>query len=137
VRKRWGLKHPGWQSAGHYRAFISLLRNAPSWEAATKVYRNITSVPVQLVWGDKDWAKQSEREYDSQLIPQAETATIGIYAIGPSIRRKAACSASGYHMHRSGGDTDENGGHFLPLDQPSALVDQIRDRFTVGEGLHD
>jgi hypothetical protein len=59
-----------------------LLRNAPSWEAATKVYRNITSVPVQLVWGDKDWAKQSEREYDSQLIPQAETATIGIYAIG-------------------------------------------------------
>jgi pimeloyl-ACP methyl ester carboxylesterase len=35
---------------GHYRAFISLLRNAGSWEAATAIYRNI-KVPVCLVWG--------------------------------------------------------------------------------------
>ena len=86
---------------GHYRAFISLLRNAPSWEAAAKVYGNIIGVPVRLVWGDRDWAKQSERERDKQLIPQAETATI------------------------------ENGGHFLPLDQPGAVVGQIREGFTV------
>src|SRR5262245_14505683 len=38
---------------GHYGAFISLLRNAGSWETATAVYRNI-KVPVCLVWGDKD-----------------------------------------------------------------------------------
>ena len=86
---------------GHYRAFISLLRNAPSWEAAAKVYGNIIGVPVRLVWGERDWAKQSERERDKQLIPQAETATI------------------------------ENGGHFLPLDQPGAVVGQIREGFTV------
>jgi pimeloyl-ACP methyl ester carboxylesterase len=86
---------------GHYRAFISLLRNSPSWEAAAKVYGNIIGVPVRLVWGDRDWAKQSERERDKQLIPQAETATI------------------------------ENGGHFLPLDQPGAVVGQIREGFTV------
>ena len=35
---------------GHYRAFISLLRNARRWEAATTIYRNI-KVPVCLVWG--------------------------------------------------------------------------------------
>ena len=86
---------------GHYRAFISLLRNAPSWEAAAKVYGNIIGMPVRLVWGDRDWAKQSERERDKQLIPQAETATI------------------------------ENGGHFLPLDQPGAVVGQIREGFAV------
>ena len=38
---------------GHYRAFISLLRNAESWEAATKDYGRI-SVPVLLIWGDRD-----------------------------------------------------------------------------------
>lgn len=80
--------------AGHYRAFISLLRNAASWETATQVYANIT-VPVRLVWGDKDWAHPDERKHDSQLLPIAETATI------------------------------ENGGHFLPLDQPGAVVEQV------------
>ena len=79
---------------GHYRAFISLLRNSASWEAATKIYGNI-NIPVCLVWGDKDWARPSEREHDSRLLRTATTAAI------------------------------ENGGHFLPLDQPHALLDQI------------
>jgi pimeloyl-ACP methyl ester carboxylesterase len=79
---------------GHYRAFISLLRNSASWDAATKIYGNI-SIPVCLVWGDKDWARPSEREHDSRLLRTATTAAI------------------------------ENGGHFLPLDQPRGLVDQI------------
>ena len=79
---------------GHYRAFISLLRNSASWEAATKIYGNM-NIPVCLVWGDKDWARPSEREHDSRLLRTAATATI------------------------------ENGGHFLPLDQPRALLDQI------------
>lgn len=61
--------------SGHYRAFISLLRNAASWEAATKVYGNI-NVPVCLIWGDKDWSIPSEREHDRSLIPGAQMTTI-------------------------------------------------------------
>ena len=48
---------------GHYRAFISLLRNAASWEAAAKDYGRI-AIPVLLVWGDRDWATAEEREHD-------------------------------------------------------------------------
>lgn len=60
---------------GHYHAFISLLRNAASWQAATVVYRTI-DVPVCLIWGDEDWAKSSEREHDQNLLPGAQLATI-------------------------------------------------------------
>jgi pimeloyl-ACP methyl ester carboxylesterase len=60
---------------GHYRAFISLLRNADSWEAATKDYGRI-NVPVHLVWGDRDWARPPEREHDRQLIPNAKMTTL-------------------------------------------------------------
>ena len=59
---------------GHYRAFISLLRNAPSWEAATKDYSRI-DVPVLLVWGDYDWARPAEREHDRDLIPGVHMVT--------------------------------------------------------------
>jgi pimeloyl-ACP methyl ester carboxylesterase len=61
--------------SGHYRAFISLLRNAASWEAATQVYGNI-NVPMCLIWGDKDWSKPSEREHDRSLIPGAQVVTV-------------------------------------------------------------
>lgn len=61
--------------SGHYRAFISLLRNAASWEAATEGYGNI-NVPVCLIWGDKDWSRPSEREHDRGLIPGAQMATV-------------------------------------------------------------
>ena len=79
---------------GHYRAFISLLRNAGSWEAGTAIYRNIT-VPVCLVWGDKDWARAGERQHDRSLLAGVQAATI------------------------------ENGGHFLPLDRPRELQELI------------
>ncbi len=79
---------------GHYRAFLSLLRNAESWEVATKDYGRIT-VPVLLVWGDKDWARPPEREQDRGLIPGARTETI------------------------------KGGGHFLALDKPQELRDLI------------
>ena len=79
---------------GHYRAFISLLRNAGSWEESAKLYGNI-SVPVCLIWGDKDWSRPSEREHDRSLIPGAQMVTI------------------------------ENGGHFLPLDRPQELEEII------------
>lgn len=61
--------------SGHYRAFISLLRNAASWEAATQVYGNI-NVPVCLAWGAKDWSRPSEREHDRSLIPGVQMTTI-------------------------------------------------------------
>jgi pimeloyl-ACP methyl ester carboxylesterase len=80
---------------GHYLAFISLLRNAASWEAATEAYGNI-SVPVRLVWGAEDWAKPDEREHDRSLIPGAEIVTV------------------------------ETAGHFLPLDQPDAVIEHIK-----------
>ena len=60
---------------GHDRAFLSLLRNAGSWEAATAIYRNI-KVPVCLVWGDKDWAKAGERQHDRSLLAGVQPATI-------------------------------------------------------------
>jgi pimeloyl-ACP methyl ester carboxylesterase len=80
---------------GHYLAFISLLRNAASWEAATQTYGNI-SVPVRLVWGVDDWARPGEREHDRSLIPGAQIVTVA------------------------------NAGHFLPLDRPDTVIEQIK-----------
>lgn len=79
---------------GHYRAFISLLRNAASWEAAAKDYGQI-AIPVLLIWGDRDWATPEERERDRKRIPGVEMTTL------------------------------EGGGHFLPLDRPKELLEQI------------
>ena len=79
---------------GHYRAFVTLLRNGESWEAATKDYGRIAT-PVLLVWGDKDWARPSERQYAHSLIAGAEMKTI------------------------------EEGGHFLPLDRPQEVLQLI------------
>lgn len=60
---------------GHYRAFLSLLRNAASWEIATGAYGNI-KVPVCLIWGEKDWSRSSEREHDRGLIPGAQMTAV-------------------------------------------------------------
>jgi pimeloyl-ACP methyl ester carboxylesterase len=60
---------------GHYRAFINLLRNADSWQSATKDYFRI-NIPVLFLWGDQDWANSREREHDRQLVPDAEMITI-------------------------------------------------------------
>src|SRR5262249_48977726 len=60
---------------GHYRAFICLLRNTASWEAATEVYGKI-DVPVCLIWGSKDWSRPGEREHDRSLIPGVSMSLI-------------------------------------------------------------
>lgn len=60
---------------GHYRAFISLLRNSESWQRATKDYHRI-KVPVLFLWGDQDWSKPHEREHDYRLVPAADMVTI-------------------------------------------------------------
>jgi pimeloyl-ACP methyl ester carboxylesterase len=60
---------------GHYAGFISLLRNAATWEAATESYGRI-DVPVCLIWGSKDWSRPHEREHDRMLIPGAQMTTV-------------------------------------------------------------
>jgi len=59
----------------HYRAFISLLRSAQSWELAQQDYGRVQA-PVLLVFGDKDWSRLSERERTRSLIPNAVMKTI-------------------------------------------------------------
>src|SRR5262249_22955245 len=53
-------------------------------------------VPVRLVWGEKDWASPSEREHDRSLLSGAQMVTV------------------------------ENGGHFLSLDRPDAVIEQLK-----------
>jgi pimeloyl-ACP methyl ester carboxylesterase len=77
-----------------YRAFISLLRNAGSWELARQDYRRIRA-PVLLVYGDRDWSRPAERVQTRALIPDVTMKTIA------------------------------GGGHFLPLDRPRELAEQI------------
>ncbi|MDD5411941.1 MAG: alpha/beta hydrolase [Methylobacter sp.] len=60
---------------GHYRAFISLLRNSESWQLATKDYAHIR-IPVLFLWGNQDWARPDEREHDRQLVPGADMVTV-------------------------------------------------------------
>jgi pimeloyl-ACP methyl ester carboxylesterase len=60
---------------GHYRAFLSLLRNSESWEKASKMYANI-NVPALLIWGDQDWSTPREREDDRGLVPGTQMATV-------------------------------------------------------------
>jgi pimeloyl-ACP methyl ester carboxylesterase len=81
---------------------LSLLRNAASWEAASKAYGRI-DVPVLLIWGDRDWARPSEREHDRALIPNAQVMTL------------------------------ERGSHFLPLDRPLELSNAIVSFTVVGQ----
>jgi pimeloyl-ACP methyl ester carboxylesterase len=60
---------------GHYRAFISLLRNAESWEWARQDYGRI-EVPVLLIYGDRDWSRPAEREHTRALIPNVTKKTV-------------------------------------------------------------
>jgi pimeloyl-ACP methyl ester carboxylesterase len=60
---------------GHYRAFLSLLRNSEGWETAAKDYGRI-EIPVPLIWGNQDWTRTSEREHDRERIPGAQMTTI-------------------------------------------------------------
>jgi pimeloyl-ACP methyl ester carboxylesterase len=86
---------------GHYRAFVQLLRNAATWEAAPEIYRNIR-VPVSVIWGDRDWSKAHEREGDNKMIPGAKVVAV------------------------------EGGGHFLPLDRPDAVIENLRSFLAPG-----
>jgi pimeloyl-ACP methyl ester carboxylesterase len=54
------------------------------------------SVPVLLVYGAADWSRIDERQATAQAIPGARMVTV------------------------------ENAGHFMPLDRPDAVIEQIR-----------
>lgn len=60
---------------GHYRAFLSLLRNAHKWEDAHAHYQAI-QVPVLLAYGENDWSKPEERKATQQQIPGSRIETI-------------------------------------------------------------
>lgn len=61
--------------AGHYRAFLKLLRNSASWQRAREAYSQI-EVPCLMVWGGQDWALPDERRHDESLVPAARSITI-------------------------------------------------------------
>jgi pimeloyl-ACP methyl ester carboxylesterase len=58
-----------------YRAFVSLMRNAASWEQAREDYGRI-EVPVLLIYGDRDWSHLSDRERTRSLIPGVTMKTV-------------------------------------------------------------
>lgn len=62
---------------GHYRGFISLLRNSSSWERARSEYSNI-NVPTLIIWGAEDWSLPEERRYDESLIPGVQSITVDL-----------------------------------------------------------
>jgi pimeloyl-ACP methyl ester carboxylesterase len=80
---------------GHYRAFINLLRHAHLWDKERERYGEIT-VPVLVVYGDRDWSREHERQRTVEAIPGAKMETVA------------------------------NAGHFLSLDQPERLAELIK-----------
>jgi pimeloyl-ACP methyl ester carboxylesterase len=60
---------------GHYRAFMSLLRNRRSWEAARVEYRQIDR-PTLLLYGEHDWSREAERAVEARAIPGAELRVV-------------------------------------------------------------
>jgi pimeloyl-ACP methyl ester carboxylesterase len=60
---------------GHYKAFLSLLRNAHKWDEAHSRYPDVRT-PVLLVYGEHDWSKPKEREATLRDIPGAKMQTV-------------------------------------------------------------
>jgi pimeloyl-ACP methyl ester carboxylesterase len=83
------------QRPAHYRAFLNLIRHMPLWRRTHEAYGRI-QVPVLLVYGDRDWSREAERQQTLREIPGARLVMV------------------------------ENGGHFLPLDRPDAVVHHIK-----------
>jgi pimeloyl-ACP methyl ester carboxylesterase len=78
----------------HPQAFDHLVSHWPSWEAARAEYGTI-AVPVDLVYGDHDWSRESDREADQRSIPGARMTIV------PHAR------------------------HFLALDDPRAVIQAV------------
>jgi pimeloyl-ACP methyl ester carboxylesterase len=79
---------------GFNAAFMALIHQWPGWERARQEYRSIT-VPVLLIYGDRDWSREPEREADRRALPGATTRVV------------------------------RNAGHFLALDAPEELLKEV------------
>lgn len=60
---------------GHYRAFLSLIRDFPAWEGLREAYPRIR-LPVTLVYGEHEWSRAAERRACQALIPDARLETV-------------------------------------------------------------
>lgn len=60
---------------GHYRGFLRLLAHEREWTKARAEYRALT-VPVLLLYGEKDWAPERMRAQERELIPAVRAATL-------------------------------------------------------------
>ena len=63
------------ERAGHYQAFLNLIRHMPKWRRAHDVYGKI-QIPVLLVYGDHDWSRVPERQTTLREIPGARLVTV-------------------------------------------------------------
>jgi pimeloyl-ACP methyl ester carboxylesterase len=79
---------------GYNAAFMSLIHQWPSWEQAPQEYGSIT-IPVLLIYGDRDWSHEPEREANRRALPGATTRVV------------------------------RNAGHFLALDAPEELLREV------------
>jgi pimeloyl-ACP methyl ester carboxylesterase len=61
--------------AGHYQAFLNLIRHASSWEDARQAYGQI-GIPVLVVHGERDWSYPEERRRTVDAIPGARSETV-------------------------------------------------------------
>ncbi len=61
--------------AGHYRAFLNLIRHAHLWEEARRHYGEI-GVPVLVVYGERDWSYPEERRRTVDAIPGARLESV-------------------------------------------------------------
>jgi pimeloyl-ACP methyl ester carboxylesterase len=79
---------------GHNAAFMSLIHEWPGWERARQEYGRI-DIPVLLIYGDRDWSHEQEREANRRALPAAATRLV------------------------------RNAGHFLALDAPEELLKEV------------
>jgi pimeloyl-ACP methyl ester carboxylesterase len=61
--------------AGHYQGFLSLLAHEHLWSRAKSEYPRIR-VPTVLIYGTRDWAPESMREENRQLIPGVSATSL-------------------------------------------------------------
>jgi pimeloyl-ACP methyl ester carboxylesterase len=79
---------------GHNSAFMSLIHQWPTWELARQEYGGI-EIPVLLIYGDRDWSHEAEREAERRALPAANKRVV------------------------------RNAGHFLALDAPAELLQEV------------
>ncbi len=79
---------------GYNPAFMALIHQWPGWERARQEYGSI-EIPVLLIYGDRDWSHEPEREAGRRALPGATTRVV------------------------------RNAGHFLALDAPEELLKEV------------